>query len=69
VENHGQNHSPPVTKDLYSVMVSEEGTLDIRRAARGLHFAIRAVREEIKVRKGSRTTDPLIWAPYIHVGV
>ena len=62
-------HSAEIAKRVYGTMLSEEGKLDIRRAARGLHFSIRQVREDMLKESGYRTSDPLTWAPYIHVGV
>ena len=65
-------YSPTVSEYLYRAMLNENGTLDIRKAAEGLHFAVRSVRENSRERKmkgGKRADDPMAWAPYIHVGV
>ena len=61
-------HSAKVAKCVYGAMLVDN-KLDIRRAARGLHFAIRKVREQLLKESRYRTSDPLTWAPYIHVGV
>jgi hypothetical protein len=53
-------------------MLTQENTLDINKAAKGLHLAVRKVREDSRQRKfkgGKGTDDPMAWAPYIHVGV
>ena len=63
--------SATIAECVYRAMLTED-KLDIRKAADGLHFAIRKVmiREESKWAGGSRIIDgPMAWAPYIHVGV
>ena len=62
-------HSEEVAKWVYRAMLTAEAKLDIRNAARGLHFAIRKLREEFLKESRSTTSDPVTWAPYIHVGV
>ena len=52
-----------------SAMLTVEDKLDIRNAARGLHFAIRKLREVLLKESRSMTSDPVTWASYIHVGV
>jgi len=65
--------SPTVSDVLYRTMlVQDDDVLDINKAAEGLHFAVRKVREDSRQRKfkaGKGTDDPMSWAPYIHVGV
>jgi len=56
------SHSAEVTKDVYA-WISEEGRLDPRRAAEGLHRAV------CDLRNRTRKQDPLVWAPFIHVGI
>jgi hypothetical protein len=64
--------SPTVSEVVYRTMLTQENTLDINKAAKGLHLAVRKVREDSRQRKfkgGKGTDDPMAWAPYIHVGV
>jgi CHAT domain-containing protein len=62
-------HSARVAESVYNAMLRDNG-LDVRQAARGLHFAIRKVRDELlKLRRVAKTSDPMSWAPYIHAGV
>jgi hypothetical protein len=55
--------------------MAEDGiTLDVVRAAEGLHHAVRELREETRrvggfSKRSVDSTDPLLWAVYIHVGV
>jgi CHAT domain-containing protein len=61
--------SAVVAECVYRAMLTEN-KLDIRKAAEGLHFAIRKIREESRRPKRSKILDdPMVWAPYIHVGV
>ena len=63
--------SATVAECVYRAMLTEDDKLDSRKAADGLHFAIRKImiREESKRAKGSKLFDgPMAWAPYIHVG-
>jgi tetratricopeptide (TPR) repeat protein len=65
-------HSPTISAGLYRAMLMENGELDVEKAAEGLHFAVRKVREGLqssKVKRGRGSDDPMAWAPYIHVGV
>jgi hypothetical protein len=62
--------SAQVAKDVYASMLAAEG-IDAGETARGLHHAVRKLREVIegdtsdfKRFKG----DPLRWAPYMHIG-
>lgn len=66
----GDMYSATVAESLYRVILTPEEKLDVRRAAWGLHLAIRKVREESKWVRGLKIfDDPMAWAPYIHVGV
>ena len=60
--------SVEIARSVYSSMCDGDGKLDIRKAARGLHFALRKAREDL-LKEKFRNTDPVTWAPYIHVGV
>jgi hypothetical protein len=58
-----------IAKFVYSWMLSHGSgaRLYTEKSAEGLHHAIRRVREETG--GGSFASDPLAWAPYIHIGV
>jgi hypothetical protein len=61
-----------VARDVYAWMSAEDTKLDTRRAAEGLHMAVRALREKTRTLAGfSREvpSNPLIWAPFIYLGV
>ena len=53
--------SASLAESLYRTLLTDGGIIDFRRAARGLHFAIRK-----EVLGG---VSPMVWAPYIHIGV
>lgn len=59
-------YAPLVAQDVYHAMLME-GTLNIREAARGLHFALRRIKTLAE--KPRRKDNPWAWAPYIYVGV
>lgn len=61
--------SADIAKLVYKFMLENELILNTCKAAEGLHFAIRAVREETKIVGGLGRTDPMIWAPYVHYGM
>ena len=64
-------HSARVSKDVYSIMVNDKGEIDVGRAAEGLHFAVRQLREARVEDSRSRRRlgeDPLVWASYIYLG-
>ena len=52
--------APRVANTVYT-MLTNNGTLDPGRTAVALHNAIGSLRRE-------DSTDPLLWAPYIHIG-
>ena len=63
-------HSATVARYLYSAILVDGRRVDVRNAARGLHFAIQKIREQTQRKKGSKTLQDLMtWAPYVHVGV
>jgi hypothetical protein len=47
--------------------------LETERSADGLHHAVHSLRERTRVVQGFTKkvpdSDPLVWAPYIHLGV
>jgi hypothetical protein len=59
------DHSAHVATVVYEWILSEGG-INAERAAEGLHKAVRDLRDRTRVRERH---DPLIWAPYIHVGI
>ena len=57
-----------VARDVYRT-IGKDGYLDVSRSAEALHFAIRRLREETRIRARQETKDdPLVWAPYVHFG-
>jgi hypothetical protein len=50
-----------VAKAFYTALATGNGSLDTSRAARAMHQAVRAVRDEY-------STTPSLWAAYIHAG-
>ena len=60
--------STEIAKYVYRALIREDGSFDFGNACAGLHFGIRHVREEL-YKDGFRNSDPLTWAPYVHVGV
>lgn len=61
-------YSAEVARDVYKWSFEANGRLDTRRLAEGLHKAVRDLRNKTCAisRRGS---DPLIWAPYVCIGV
>ena len=59
-----------IAQDVYAFMLGRDGILKTQRAAAGLHWAVRHLREETTKGGGfsKGVDDPLIWASYIHVG-
>jgi hypothetical protein len=73
----GDNDSAEVAKNVYEWILEGGGRLDTQRSGEGLHRAVRILRDKTrsivglrdKTRSKSRKNDPLVWAPYIHVGI
>ena len=59
-------HSAQVAKDVYKWILEDVG-INAERAAEGLHKAVRGLRDG--TRRVKKRHDPLVWAPYIHVGI
>ena len=59
-----------IAQDVYAFMLGRDGILKTQRAAAGLHWAVRHLREETTKGGGfsKGVDDPLVWASYIHVG-
>jgi CHAT domain-containing protein len=67
-------YSADIAVSVYRAMAEDGITLDVVRAAEGLHHAVRELREETRRVGGFSkryvdASDPLLWAVYIHVGV
>jgi tetratricopeptide (TPR) repeat protein len=63
------NHSAEVARIVYEwILVADK--LDVRRSAEGLHKAMRILRDSTRTNVGSlRRSNPLVWAPYIYIGI
>ena len=61
--------SSEIAEFVYRAMLTENDNLDVRRAAYGLHFALRELRDRCWNESRFQSSDPLKWAPYIHVGI
>jgi CHAT domain len=67
----GAMDSAEIAKDVYEGML-EGNKLEHERYAKSLHDAVRKLRDRTRILKGFTKmipTDPLIWAPFIHIGV
>ena len=62
----GDIHSSNIARDVYVSILEGDCGLDVRRSAEGLHKAVRHLRDQSRF-KGKQ--DPLIWAPFIHIGI
>jgi CHAT domain-containing protein len=61
-----------VSQMVWDSMLNSDGTVDFRKAAEGLHHAIRTLREQTKWVEGVRMRfpdQPIVWAPFIHIGM
>ena len=66
----GQHFSLNVSRDVYSA-ITADARFDVEKAAEGLHGALRSLRSLVVQEYGvSRRmcNEPLVWAPYIHMG-
>ena len=64
-------HSVTVSRDVYATMSQPSGVIDVQRASEGVHKAIRRLREVTREIPGFSKLcpdDPLVWAPYVHIG-
>ena len=59
-------HSAQVAKDVYEWILKDVG-INAELAAEGLHEAVCGLRD--RTRRFKKRHDPLIWAPYIHIGI
>jgi hypothetical protein len=67
-------YSVEVAKSTYTIILQGNGSrrIDPSRAATGLHWAVRHLRNRTRNVRGTSLevpSDPLIWAPYIHLGI
>ena len=65
------NHSAEIATDVYARML-DGSHLNTQRSAEALHWAVRALRERSCIEPGftrKSTSDVLVWAPYIHIGI
>ena len=65
-------YSPTIGKKVYHFMLNGCDRVNTRRSAEGLHRAIRSLKDKTRAVPGTTrrvTTDPLVWASYIHLGV
>ena len=60
------SYSSNVARDVYMSILEGNCGLDARRSAEGLHKAVRHLRDRSRF-MGKQ--DPLIWAPFIHIGI
>ncbi|KAH7360966.1 CHAT domain-containing protein [Rhexocercosporidium sp. MPI-PUGE-AT-0058] len=61
-----------VSQLVWDKMLNPDGTIDFDKAVEGLHHAVRALREQTRRIEGmeKRFPDqPMVWAPFIHMGV
>ncbi|EWC48082.1 hypothetical protein DRE_02661 [Drechslerella stenobrocha 248] len=61
-------YAPLVARDVYTALLDGNGSLDVRRTAHALHFAVRSVRS-LSAKKARGKPNPIAWAPYIYLGV
>ena len=62
--------SAKVARDVHAWILKGNNGLDVHRTAEGLHKAVRDLRDRTRLIRGSVIiSDPLVWAPYIHVGI
>lgn len=67
----GDAHSSDVETSVYKWMLNSN-VFDTQKAAEGLHRAVRFLRDGARTVPGfaiRAPSDPLTWAPYIHLGV
>jgi hypothetical protein len=66
-------YSAQVAKAVYSSILFDNTALNPTRAAKGLHKAVRELREVTRKTPSldgeEVPSNPLVWAPYIHLGV
>jgi CHAT domain-containing protein len=61
-----------ISRDVYAWMLDGKDKFDIGRSAEGLHLAVRRLKDKTRTLLGHKRLaphDPIVWAPFIHVGV
>ncbi|KAG4433811.1 hypothetical protein IFR05_010693 [Cadophora sp. M221] len=61
-----------VSQIVWDTMLNLDGTVDFDKAGQGLHYAVRSLREQTRRIEGmeKRFPDqPMVWAPFIHMGI
>lgn len=61
------DHAVEIARDVYKWSL-RNGKFDVRRSAEGLHEAVRALRDKKQLFSQFRN-DPLIWAPFVYIGI
>jgi CHAT domain-containing protein len=59
------SQSAILTEEFYRLLLDKDEKLDFKSTARALHFAMRKIRDGTS----QRADVPVVWAPYIHLGV
>jgi CHAT domain-containing protein len=59
-------HSAWIARDVYASILRDQREFDARRSADALHKAVRDLRDKTRF---MRKHDPLVWAPFIHIGI
>ena len=64
--------SVELSRNVYEWMLGAGDKFDNARSAEGLHRAVRLLRDKTRFVKGLTgrgRNDPIVWAPYIHLGI
>lgn len=64
--------SAEVSIDVYKWMLQNGAKLDVERSAEGLHRAVRALKEKTQIVPGFKkrvSSNPIVWASFIHLGI
>lgn len=62
------DRSSDIASKVYKWVLEKDGKFDNSRSAEALHKAIRDLREKI-CKRALGMSDPLPWAPFIHIGI
>ncbi|KAH6701978.1 CHAT domain-containing protein [Leptodontidium sp. MPI-SDFR-AT-0119] len=61
-----------VSQVVWDTMLNPDGTVHFDKAAEGLHHAVRALRDQTRRIEGMEKKfpdQPMVWAPFIHMGI
>ena len=64
--------SADFAKNVYNLMLGEQESLDVSKSAKAVHQAMRLLRDQTRheaLISKDFSDDPIIWAPYIHLGL